>query len=136
MEVVQLSKENQESKSLLTTNQNKITVRVNNNFNLTINLGDSLNLLALIGGIYLIRTITENKNVNKKKCNGVFAITFFLVPVTIYSPIHILTAYLFFALKYTHSLKPISLSRVRTCSNSSPTRCGSWASEPKVTFTP
>ncbi|MFP7296601.1 hypothetical protein [Neobacillus niacini] len=47
-----------------TTNNNKNTVRVNNYFNLSINLGDSLNLLALIGGIYLIRTISKN---NKQK---------------------------------------------------------------------
>jgi hypothetical protein len=67
MEVVQLSKENQESKSLPSTNQNKNTVRVNNNFNLTINLGDSLNLLALIGGIYPIRTITEIRKQKRKQ---------------------------------------------------------------------
>lgn len=67
MEVVHLSKENQESKSLPSTNQNKNTVRVNNNFSLTINLGDSLNLLALIGGIYLIRTIPKIRKQKRKQ---------------------------------------------------------------------
>ncbi|WHZ05470.1 hypothetical protein QNH48_12925 [Neobacillus sp. YX16] len=62
-----MSKENQESKSLPSTNQNKNTVRVNNNFSLTINLGDSLNLLALIGGIYLIRTIPKIRKQKRKQ---------------------------------------------------------------------
>lgn len=67
MEVVILSKENQEKKSHTNTNNNKNTVLVNNNFNLTINLGDSLNLLALIGGIYLIRTLTQKLKQTPKK---------------------------------------------------------------------
>ncbi|MEC1521108.1 hypothetical protein P9D43_03530 [Neobacillus niacini] len=57
-----MPKGSQETKSHTTTNNNKNTVHVNNNFNLTINLGDSLNLLALIGGIYLIRTLSKKRN--------------------------------------------------------------------------
>jgi hypothetical protein len=68
MGVFHLSKENQEeSKSLPSTNNNKNTVRVNNNFNLTINLGDSLNLLALIGGVFLIRTIIKARKQKRKQ---------------------------------------------------------------------
>jgi hypothetical protein len=68
MEVFHLSIENQEeSKSLPSTNNNKNTVRVNNNFNLTINLGDSLNLLALIGGVFLIRTIIKARKQKRKQ---------------------------------------------------------------------
>ncbi|NYE06828.1 hypothetical protein F4694_003608 [Bacillus niacini] len=61
-----MSKENQETKSHSHTN-NKNTVHVNNNFNLTINLGDSLNLLALIGSIYLIRTLTKKRKQTPKQ---------------------------------------------------------------------
>jgi hypothetical protein len=50
------------SKSLQNSKNNKNMVRVNNNINLTINLGDSLNLLALIAGIYLIRRVTKKRN--------------------------------------------------------------------------
>jgi hypothetical protein len=39
----------------VTNNQNH--VKVNNLFKLTINMGDSLNLLGLIGGIFLLRTL-------------------------------------------------------------------------------
>jgi hypothetical protein len=62
-----MSKENQETKSHSHTTNNKNTVRVNNNFNLTINLGDSLNLLALICGIYLIRTLTKKRKQTPKQ---------------------------------------------------------------------
>ncbi|MEH7177661.1 hypothetical protein [Neobacillus vireti] len=61
-----MTKENQETKSLPSTNNNKNTVRVNNNFNLTINLGDSLNVLALIGGIYFIRLIAKKRKEKRK----------------------------------------------------------------------
>lgn len=64
-----MSKENQETKSHSHTNNNQNTIRVNNNFNLTINLGDSLNLLALIGGIYLIRTLSKKRKQNCKQKN-------------------------------------------------------------------
>ncbi|MBY0147328.1 hypothetical protein [Neobacillus niacini] len=57
----------QETKSIPSSNNNKNTVKVNNNFNLTINLGDSLNLLALIGGIYVIRTLTKRNKQQKHK---------------------------------------------------------------------
>jgi hypothetical protein len=62
-----MSKENQETKSHSHTNNNKNTIRVNNNFNLTINLGDSLNLLALIGGAYLIRTLSVKSKQKRKQ---------------------------------------------------------------------
>jgi hypothetical protein len=38
-------------------------VKVNNHFSLTIHFGDSLNLLALIAGVYIIRKIAKR---NKK----------------------------------------------------------------------
>ena len=44
-----------------TTNNNKNDVKVNNQFSLTINLGGSLNLLALIAGVYLVRRIVRKK---------------------------------------------------------------------------
>ncbi|MFL6557305.1 MAG: hypothetical protein ACJ8MO_14435 [Bacillus sp. (in: firmicutes)] len=47
------------------SNYNKNDVRVNNTFNLTINLGDSLNVFALIGGIYL-----AGKLIKKRKAKG------------------------------------------------------------------
>ncbi|MEH7308138.1 hypothetical protein [Neobacillus drentensis] len=45
------------------SNNNKNDVRVNNTFNLTINLGDSLNLFALIGGIYVVRRLVKKRKV-------------------------------------------------------------------------
>ncbi|MED1470936.1 hypothetical protein [Bacillus salipaludis] len=48
------------------THNNKNDVKVNNQFSLTINFGDSLNLLALITGIYVIRRIGK-RNKEKKK---------------------------------------------------------------------
>jgi len=53
-----------------TSNDNKKDVRVNNHFSLTINFGDSLNLLALLAGIYIIRRITKNRKNKAKKCNS------------------------------------------------------------------
>ncbi|MDR6123669.1 hypothetical protein QFZ87_003266 [Bacillus sp. SLBN-46] len=49
-----------------TSNNNKNDVKVNNNFSLTINFGDSLNVLALIAGVYLIRRIAKNRKLKKK----------------------------------------------------------------------
>ncbi|MEH7336337.1 hypothetical protein V7161_27315 [Neobacillus drentensis] len=46
-----------------TNNNNKTDVRVNNHFSLTINFGDSLNLLALIAGIYLIRKMNKKRKI-------------------------------------------------------------------------
>ncbi len=49
------------------THNNKNDVKVNNQFSLTINFGDSLNLLALITGIYVIRRIGKRNKVKKKE---------------------------------------------------------------------
>ncbi|WML56214.1 hypothetical protein [Neobacillus sp. PS2-9] len=49
-----------------TSNNNKNDVKVNNNFSLTINFGDSLNVLALIAGVYLIRRMAKNRKLKKK----------------------------------------------------------------------
>ena len=49
-----------------TSNNNKNDVKVNNNFSLTINFGDSLNVLALIAGVYLIRRMAKNLKLKKK----------------------------------------------------------------------
>ncbi|MGG3470576.1 hypothetical protein ABES02_24205 [Neobacillus pocheonensis] len=47
------------------SNNNKNSVRVNNNFSLTINFGDSLNLLALIAGVYVLRRIAKKQKIRK-----------------------------------------------------------------------
>jgi hypothetical protein len=52
------------SRSSSTNNKND--VKVNNNFSLTINFGDSLNLLALIAGVYFIRRIAKNRKLKIK----------------------------------------------------------------------
>ena len=49
-----------------TSTNNKNDVKVNNNFSLTINFGDSLNVLALIAGVYLIRRMAKNRKLKKK----------------------------------------------------------------------
>lgn len=46
---------------------NRNYIRVTNNFQFTINLGDSLNLLALIAGVYFIKTITTKQKTDKRK---------------------------------------------------------------------
>ncbi len=43
------------------SNNNKNVVRVNNTFSLTINLGDSLNLFALIGGIFVVKRLVKKR---------------------------------------------------------------------------
>jgi hypothetical protein len=60
-----LIKRDHEIKTHPSANNNKNDVKVYNNFSFTINFGDSLNLLALIGGVYFIRKIARN-NKNKK----------------------------------------------------------------------
>lgn len=67
MGVFLLTKEAEEIKLHQNTNNNKNMVRVNNNFNLTINIGDSLNLLALIAGVYLIRRVAKKQKAKKEK---------------------------------------------------------------------
>ena len=49
-----------------TSTNNKNDVKVNNNFSLTINFGDSLNVLALIAGVYFIRRIAKKRKLKKK----------------------------------------------------------------------
>ncbi|WP_066308406.1 hypothetical protein [Bacillus sp. FJAT-29814] len=56
-----------EVKTLPSTNNNKNDVRVNNHISLTINLGDSLNVLTLVAGVYLIRSIAKKKKKNSYK---------------------------------------------------------------------
>ncbi|GHH96761.1 hypothetical protein [Neobacillus kokaensis] len=59
-----MSKSEKDIQAHSTTNNNKNDVKVNNHFSLTINFGDSLNLLALIAGVYVIKNIAKRK---KKK---------------------------------------------------------------------
>lgn len=54
-----------EIKSGPSTTNNKNDIKVNNQFSLTINFGDSLNVLALIAGIFLIKRITNKKKLQK-----------------------------------------------------------------------
>ncbi|WP_223587724.1 hypothetical protein [Neobacillus bataviensis] len=61
-----MGKDIQVVKSEPGNNNTKNDIRVNNNFSLTINLGDSLNLLALIAGIYLLRSIAKKQNSKKE----------------------------------------------------------------------
>lgn len=64
---VQMEKDRPVMKSKPGSNNNKASVRVNNHFSLTINFGDSLNLLALIAGVYVLKRIAKkrkNKNDN------------------------------------------------------------------------
>ncbi|MCM3567983.1 hypothetical protein [Neobacillus mesonae] len=50
-----------------TTNNNKNDVKVSNQFSFTFNFGDSLNLVALIAGIYLIKNLKKRRNRKKIK---------------------------------------------------------------------
>jgi len=58
-----LVKKEKEIQPHSTTNNNKNDVKVNNHFSLTIHFGDSINILALIAGVYIIRKIAKR---NKK----------------------------------------------------------------------
>ncbi|MEH7106487.1 hypothetical protein [Bacillus sp. JJ1764] len=40
---------------------------VHNNINLSFHFGDSLNLLALIGGVFMIKTISKQYNKKEQK---------------------------------------------------------------------
>lgn len=62
-----VKKEEQVTRTLANSHNNKNSIRVNNHFNLTINFGDSLNLLALIAGIYVVRRIASNRKAKKAK---------------------------------------------------------------------
>lgn len=61
MEVFILTQELERTKSLQNSKNNKNMIRVNNNINLTINFGDSLNLLAIIAGIYIIKRVAKKR---------------------------------------------------------------------------
>lgn len=61
MEVYILTQELERTKSLQNSKNNKNMIRVNNNFNLTLNFGDSLNLLALIAGIFIIKKVAKKR---------------------------------------------------------------------------
>ena len=53
-----------------TDNRNYNKVRVNNHINFTVNFGDSLNFLALIVGVFFIKTVakkTKQKSPKSKK---------------------------------------------------------------------
>jgi hypothetical protein len=53
-----------------TDNRNFNKIRVNNHINFTVNFGDSLNLMALIAGVFLVKTIskkTKQKSPKRKK---------------------------------------------------------------------
>jgi hypothetical protein len=60
-------KELKEINNELSSNNNKNDVRVNNSFTLTINLGDSLNLFALIGGIFVVKRFAKKHKAKSKK---------------------------------------------------------------------
>jgi hypothetical protein len=60
-----MNKEKEEQQlSSTNSNKNKTDVSVHNNFSFTINLGDSLSLVALIAGIYVIKKVaTKQKEI-------------------------------------------------------------------------
>ena len=55
-----------EKKVQPTTNNNSNYIRVQNRFSLTIHFGDSLNLLALLAGVYIIRSSVKKRKQKKK----------------------------------------------------------------------
>ncbi|PLS07138.1 hypothetical protein [Neobacillus cucumis] len=55
-----------EKKGQSKTVNNTNNIRVHNRFSLTINFGDSLNLLALLAGAYIIRSVVKKKKEKKK----------------------------------------------------------------------
>ncbi|KAB2328644.1 hypothetical protein F7731_24795 [Cytobacillus depressus] len=57
---------NSKEKNSQSTTKNKNDININNNFSLSINFGDSLNLLALIAGIFIIKRISKQYKINKK----------------------------------------------------------------------
>ncbi|MCM3726980.1 hypothetical protein M3226_14945 [Neobacillus cucumis] len=48
------------------TVNNTNNIRVHNRFSLTVHLGDSLNLLALLAGVYIIRSVSKKRKQKKK----------------------------------------------------------------------
>lgn len=48
-------------------NDNKKEIKVYNNFRISIHFGDSLNLLALIAGLFLIKNISKQCKTKKSK---------------------------------------------------------------------
>ena len=57
---------NNKEKNPQSTTQNKNDINISNNFSLSINFGDSLNLLALIAGLFIIKRISKQCKINKK----------------------------------------------------------------------
>jgi hypothetical protein len=68
MEVFFLIKKDHEIKTLPSMNHNNNEVKVFNNFSFNFHFGDSLNLLALIAGVYFIRKVAKRYK-NKKLVN-------------------------------------------------------------------
>ncbi|MFD2682002.1 hypothetical protein [Bacillus seohaeanensis] len=57
-----MNKEKEEQPlSRTNSNKSKTDVSVHNNFNFTINLGDSLSLVALIAGVYVIKRVATKQ---------------------------------------------------------------------------
>ncbi|WP_342042294.1 hypothetical protein [Bacillus sp. OTU2372] len=50
----------------LKTVNNTNNIRVHNRFSLTVYFGDSLDLLALLGGVYIIRSVAKKRKQKKK----------------------------------------------------------------------
>ena len=46
---------------------NRNYIRVNNHINFTMNFGDSLNLLALLAGVFFIKTLSKKRKQKRKK---------------------------------------------------------------------
>ncbi|WP_160718853.1 hypothetical protein [Bacillus sp. USDA818B3_A] len=55
-----------EEKEQLKTMKNTNNIRVHNRFSLTINFGDSLNLLALLAGVYILKNVAKNRKLKKR----------------------------------------------------------------------
>ena len=48
------------------TVNNTNNIRVHNRFSLTVHFGDSLNLLTLLAGVYIIRSVAKKRKQKKK----------------------------------------------------------------------
>ncbi|WP_019241693.1 MULTISPECIES: hypothetical protein [Bacillus] len=57
---------NAKEKKLKDTTKNKNDIKVNNHFSLSINFGDSLNILTLIVGFFIIKSFSKRCKRNKK----------------------------------------------------------------------
>lgn len=61
-----MSTNNEESQRIPSSNQNSNKVHVNNHFNFSIHFGDSLNLVALIAGVYIVRRLFKTDRLKKR----------------------------------------------------------------------